>query len=313
MIKFTYINQLIIVLFSINSTFSLAATTETINAREMIEQYGSSFSEKNIGSLRQIYKQHLVEANYPIPSVSRNLSYGDNPLQTLDIHVPDIQNSESLPVIIFVHGGAFVRGDKSDHVIFDNVLNYFTRNNIIGVNINYRLAPKHKWPSGAEDISSSIEWIHRNAEKYNIDKNKIFLMGHSAGAAHVATYSFDESLQLNKGNDGVRGSILLSGVYSKSSDRSKEVYYGAVKNNMPIDYLEGRSIPLFVIDAQYDKISMQTEAINLIHKVCKKDNLCPHHKQIPGHNHYSMMYHFNTFDDSIASDVLDFVNQHANN
>lgn len=311
MIKFAYINQLIIFLLSINPVF--AATTETLTARETIEQYGSSFSEKNIGALRQIYKQHLVEANHPIPSISRNLSYGDNPLQTLDIHVPRTLSSKSLPVILFVHGGAFVRGDKSDHVIFDNVLNYFTRNNIIGVNINYRLAPEHKWPSGAEDISSSIEWIHRNAKKYNIDKSKIFLMGHSAGAAHVAAYSFDESLQLNKGNDGVKGSILLSGVYSKSSDRSKEVYYGTTVNNMPIDFLAGRSMPLFVIDAQYDKISTQTEAINLIQMICKRDNLCPHHKQIPGHNHYSMMYHFNTSDDSIAPDVLAFINQHTNN
>ena len=311
MIKFAYINQLIIFLLSINPVF--AATTETLTARETIEQYGSSFSEKNIGALRQIYKQHLVEANHPIPSISRNLSYGDNPLQTLDIHVPRTLSSKSLPVILFVHGGAFVRGDKSDHVIFDNVLNYFTRNNIIGVNINYRLAPEHKWPSGAEDISSSIEWIHRNAKKYNIDKSKIFLMGHSAGAAHVAAYSFDESLQLNRGNDGVKGSILLSGVYSKSSDRSKEVYYGTTVNNMPIDFLAGRSMPLFVIDAQYDKISTQTEAINLIQMICKRDRLCPHHKQIPGHNHYSMMYHFNTSDDSIAPDVLAFINQHTNN
>lgn len=311
MIKFAYINQLIIFLLSINPVF--AATTETLTARETIEQYGSSFSEKNISALRQIYKQHLVEANHPIPSISRNLSYGDNPLQTLDIHVPRTLSSKSLPVILFVHGGAFVRGDKSDHMIFDNVLNYFTRNNIIGVNINYRLAPEHKWPSGAEDISSSIEWIHRNAKKYNIDKSKIFLMGHSAGAAHVAAYSFDESLQLNKGNDGVKGSILLSGVYSKSSDRSKEVYYGTTVNNMPIDFLAGRSMPLFVIDAQYDKISTQTEAINLIQMICKRDRLCPHHKQIPGHNHYSMMYHFNTSDDSIAPDVLAFINQHTNN
>ena len=311
MIKFAYINQLIIFLLSINPVF--AATTETLTARETIEQYGSSFSEKNIGALRQIYKQHLVEANHPIPSISRNLSYGDNPLQTLDIHVPRTLSSKSLPVILFVHGGAFVRGDKSDHVIFDNVLNYFTRNNIIGVNINYRLAPEHKWPSGAEDISSSIEWIHRNAKKYNIDKSKIFLMGHSAGAAHVAAYSFDESLQLNKGNDGVKGSILLSGVYSKSSDRSKEVYYGTTVNNMPIDFLAGRSMPLFVIDAQYDKISTQTEAINLIQMICKRDNLCPHHKQIPGHNHYSMMYHFNTLDESIAPDILAFINQYKIN
>ena len=85
-----------------------------------------------------------------------------------------------------------------------------------------------------------------------------------------------------------------------------------IKNKpfFPINHLEGRFIPLFIIDAEFDKLTMQMEAINLLQKVCRRDNLCPHHKQIPGHNHYSMMYHFNTLDDSIATDILYFMKKY---
>jgi len=287
-----------------------SATSNTIQAKSLIDQYGARFSEINIGLLRDIYKNHLNEANYPIPNIIRDIPYGKHPLQALDLHLPKSKNSEKLPVILFVHGGAFIKGDKSDHIIFDNVLNFFTRSNFIGVNINYRLAPEHKWPSGAIDIADSLKWIHDNADIYNIDEDKIFLMGHSAGAAHVASYTFDESLQLHDGNDGVIGSILMSGVYSNVSEKSKTVYYGSNKNNIPINHLEGRFIPLFIIDAEFDKLTMQMEAINLLQKVCRRDNLCPHHKQIPGHNHYSMMYHFNTLDDSIATDILYFMKKY---
>ena len=313
MLSFNYTHPSLLFSLIFIGSFGVASTNETFDAKEVIELYGSDFSDKNLKSLRTIYKQHLIEANYLVPTIVRDASYGDHSLQKLDIHLPNNPSSKKLPVVVFVHGGAFVRGDKSDHEIFDNVLNYFTRNNVIGININYRLAPKHKWPSGAQDISAAIEWTHHNEEKYNIDKEKIFLMGHSAGAAHVAAYSFDESLQYNSGDDGVSGSILLSGIYAESSDTSKQVYYGFGKNNMPIDYLDGRSVPLFIIDAQYDKMLMQTEAINLMQNVCKRDGTCPNHKQIPGHNHFSMMYHFNTLDDSIAPDILAFINQYTNN
>lgn len=309
MSNLSYIKIIIATLMFFMHLDGFSATTDTVQAKSLIDQHGSNFPVKNIGLLRDIYKKHLNEANYIIPEIIRDISYGDHSLQVLDLHLPKQKNSKKLPVILFVHGGAFVRGDKSDHIIFDNVLNFFTRFNFIGVNINYRLAPKNKWPSGANDIAQSLEWIHNNADTYNIDKNKIFLMGHSAGAAHVASYSFDESLQMQDGNDGVLGSILMSGVYANVSNNSKTVYYGTDHNNIPINHIAGRIMPLFIIDAEFDKLTMQMEAINLLQKICMRDSVCPHHKQITGHNHYSMMYHFNTLDDSIASDILYFMNQ----
>jgi len=299
---------LVILLFISNTSFSQIKNTQ--EAHILIENYQSNFLSKDINKLRKIYKKHIKLANHPIGKIKRNIAYGEHPLQTFDIHY-DQSSKKKSAVIIFIHGGAFIAGDKSDDEIFDNVLNYFARNGLTGINANYRLAPDYKWPSGAEDIADIIQWIAINHESYNLDTDNIFLMGHSAGAAHVATYSFNEEIQFNSGNDGLRGSILLSGVYKNSSEESKRNYYGNNKNNMPYENIEGRNIPLFIIDAEYDRMKTQLESIMLIDQICKIHDKCPLHMQIPQHNHFSMMYHFNTLDNSIAENILGFIQSNS--
>ena len=76
---------------------------------------------------------------------------------------------------------------------------------------------------------------------------------------------------------------------------------------MPINHVVGRSIPLFIVDAEYDRLRMQRNAVDLQQAVCERDGKCPMHKQLAGHNHYSMNYHINTADESIADDVMLFI------
>ena len=290
---------------------STAATTDTPKARAEIEKYGNSYSASQIGRLRAIYKEHLAEAGNETADVVRDVSYGPHERHRLDILRPKNPSSDAMPVLVFIHGGAFVRGNKSDGIIFDNVLNYFVSRGVLGINATYRLAPEHPWPAGADDIREVVRWIRENASEHGGDPNRIFLMGHSAGAAHVATYAFMEKLQLNGGEDGVVGAILLSGTFGEGSEASMRAYYGEDRalwaERLPINNIEGRKIPLFVINAEYDRTSMAQESISLIQAICERDDRCPDHKQIPGHNHYSMMYHFNTADDSIAADILEFI------
>jgi acetyl esterase/lipase len=299
------------------STAASAATSDTPEARAEIVRHGSDFSDSLIPGLRAIYKKHLREAGFPVPGIERDIAYGEHPLQRLDVHRTVEPTGTPAPVLVFVHGGAFVRGDKGDGEIFDNVLNYFSRHGYVGVNVNYRLAPDHQWPAGAEDLASVLEWIRDNASRYGADATRIFLMGHSAGAAHVAQYTFTEALQPGNGEDGLAGSILISGVYAGSSRDSMSSYYGADESlwpeRVPAAHVPGRAVPLFVVDAEYDRLTMQEEAVDLIRAVCKRDGRCPRHKQVPGHNHYSIMYSFNTADDSIAGDVLQFIRDHSGN
>ena len=76
---------------------------------------------------------------------------------------------------------------------------------------NYRLAPEFKWPLASKDIEAAVNWTSAHAGEFGGDPGKIVIMGHSAGAAHVATYLFDPDI---KGENAVRGGLLSSGPYS---------------------------------------------------------------------------------------------------
>lgn len=275
-----------------------------------IEKYAGPYPGEEFQTLKDIYRQHLLEAGFAQGKVTRDLQYGESDRQRLDVLQPETMPSTAMPILIFIHGGGFVSGERSDGDIFDNVLHYFARHQVLGVNATYRLAPKHRWPAAAEDIAAIVRWVRANAKTYGGDPNKIFLMGHSAGAVHVASYAFMENLHAADG-DGVRGAILLSGVYgAETAGGSDHVYYGSgadLATRAPLHWIDERAVPLFVIAAEHDPTVMQMSALRLIAAVCERDGKCPRYQLIAGHNHYSMTYHINTRDDSIASDILDFI------
>ncbi len=94
------------------------------------------------------------------------------------------------PVLVFVHGGGFSRGAKhtAGSPFYDNIGLWAVDHGLVGVTINYRLAPQYQWPAGIEDLTSVVSWLKSHVAEYGGDPDKIFLWGHSAGAAHVADY-----------------------------------------------------------------------------------------------------------------------------
>jgi acetyl esterase/lipase len=121
--------------------------------------------------------------------VTRDIKYGPDPLQALDLFVPEAGGTVR-PVLIFVRGGAFFTGNKRapGSPFYDNVMLAAAGEGIIGVNLNYRLAPKHMWPAGAVDVGEAVRWVQRNIASHGGDPKRVFLMGHSAGAVHTASY-----------------------------------------------------------------------------------------------------------------------------
>ncbi|KAJ3913270.1 Alpha/Beta hydrolase protein [Lentinula edodes] len=96
------------------------------------------------------------------------------------------------PVMIYVHGGGLVAGDKVWYKgsLYANIGDYFASHGIITVIINYRLVPDVTYPGGAEDIQRAREWVYHNISKAEFgegDPEKVVLVGHSAGGLHLAT------------------------------------------------------------------------------------------------------------------------------
>lgn len=294
-----------------------AATDATPEAKTEIERHQGPYPGAEFPTLKAIYRDHLEEANFEKSRIETDLRYGPDERHKLDVLMPATPLPRQMPVVIFFHGGGFVRGVRSDGAIYDNVLHYFTRHGMVGINATYRLAPENRFPAAAEDIRDVLRWTRKNIDRYGGDPEQIFLIGHSAGAVHVASYTFMEELHPSEGGDGLLGSILMSGVYGEENvTEGEHVYFGddlaSLPGRVPLAQVEGRRVPLFIIDAEHDPLLMQTSALTLTRAICERDNKCPRHQQIGGHNHFSMVFHINTFDDSIAGDILEFIDAQRN-
>lgn len=107
----------------------------------------------------------------------------------LDIYTPENNTETSLPVMFWIHGGAWRVGDKSDVALKPKVL---TEKGFIFVSTNYRLLPDVEMDELIRDVARSIGWVHKNIAKYGGDPKRIFVGGHSAGAQLAALICTDE-------------------------------------------------------------------------------------------------------------------------
>lgn len=117
--------------------------------------------------------------------IDREVRYAsdENPRHTLDLYRPKYGRSKKMPVIVFIHGGGWQRGNKLGGGQF--VLPFVSSQQFTGVSIGYRLSGEAKWPAQLHDVKAAIRWLKANAERLNIDPDRIAVWGTSAGA-HLA-------------------------------------------------------------------------------------------------------------------------------
>jgi acetyl esterase/lipase len=117
-----------------------------------------------------------------------DISYGPHPEQCLDIFLPAAPASAA--VVVFVHGGGWSVGDKSQYAAVGNRL---AREGLVAVIVNYRLSPAVQHPAHAQDVAQAIGWCFRHAASYGADPTRLCLMGHSSGAHLAALVALEPS------------------------------------------------------------------------------------------------------------------------
>ncbi len=113
-----------------------------------------------------------------------NLTYsraGDEDLR-LDLARPK-QGHGPFPAMVYVHGGGWSAGSRTD---YHSLMLPLARRGIVGISVDYRLTPKHRFPAPLEDVKAAVRWLRANAAKYNVDPDRIGAIGGSAGAHLVA-------------------------------------------------------------------------------------------------------------------------------
>lgn len=256
--------------------------------------------------------QHDKEP-YPNATVVRDLTYGPDALQALDLFTQS--GASARPVLVHVHGGGFERGDKHNapgSPFTENITLWAARHGMVGVNVNYRLAPAVQWPSGPEDMAAVLRWVKTNIASYGGDPARVFVLGWSAGANHVAAYLAFPQFQKPDASP-VTGAIFLSGSPFDTTVfpmKAYERYFGddAAKYAAlsPMPGLIKSRVPMMVAYAGLDPPPIEKASIDLIAALDKAG-----HKSrslvMKTHNHMSGGASIGTKDTELSDQILAFV------
>ena len=143
-------------------------------------------------------------------NLTSNVPYADpaHERQVLDIYAPD--GAKDLPVVFWIHGGGWQAGDKTSVQIKPRV---FNEKAFVFVATNYRLLPHVDMDVLIRDVAKSLGWVHKNIARYGGDPNRIFVMGHSAGAQLAALICIDDRYLKAEGVpfDVLKGCVPVDG------------------------------------------------------------------------------------------------------
>lgn len=131
-------------------------------------------------------------------------------LQSLDLYAAPGRNR---PFVVFIHGGGWRIGDKQNGAAGREKAAFFNPLGYTYASVNYRLSPDVMHPAHVQDVAAALAWLHDNAEAQGIDRNRIYVMGHSAGAHLAALAAVDRRWLGAHGKplSILKGAILLDG------------------------------------------------------------------------------------------------------
>jgi acetyl esterase/lipase len=149
-----------------------------------------------------------------------------------------------------------------------------------------------------------------------VDPSRIFLMGHSAGGAHTASYAYDRRLH-PAGGPGIAGLIVISGRVradnraDNPNARKVEAYYGTDASRFDdvsaVSHVDAESVPTFIAMAEYENPLIDVYCTELAYRLAAAKRRAPPLLWLKGHNHTSMIAHINTAEDVLGRAMLAFI------
>jgi acetyl esterase/lipase len=226
--------------------------------------------------------EHVVadEKNLPAKTI-RDVSYGEDTAQRMDIYLPAHRSTDSTKSVILIHGGGWNSGSKNDFITY--IDSFKTRMPDYAIfNINYRLVNGNNlFPTQEQDVKAALDFIVENSKEYHINKNKLVLLGVSAGG-HLAL------LQAYKYNNPKIAAIIdffgptdLVTMYQKpwhplvpyalqmitgtTPTHNPAIY----RQSSPINYVSAHSAPTLILHGGSDNIVNVSQSKSLKNKLDK--------------------------------------------
>ena len=207
--------------------------------------------------------------------VSKDILYGDEPLQDLDIYYPkplaqamktNTTIKQDYPMVVFVHGGSWESGSKEEYAFVGQSL---AQAGYVTAVINYRKAPEHVYPDYVEDTAQAIAWSYKNAKRFHANPERFAVVGHSAGAFNAVAAVANEDFLKPYGikPKDITAVIGIAGPYSYDFRKFSSVTAFATDATpdevMPDRQIKGQQPPYLLLTAEKDKVVYATNTIKM--------------------------------------------------
>lgn len=244
-----------------------------------------------------------------------NVPYANDTLKKhlLDVYVP-LTGKSSYPVVVWIHGGAWMSNDKyADMGYMKNTLREFIEKGYAVASIDYRWSTMAIFPAQIQDCNQALEFLYQNADKYKLDKNRMALIGFSAGGHLVNLVGLSNNNNVKdfyangkkphfkikvvldfygpsdfltlKGRDSKDShspiTLLLGGMVADNEAKAKEA--------SPVTYVDKNDPPFLIVQGEKDESVNPDQAISLSEKLkaagVKNDLII-----VPNAPHYGVMF-----------------------
>jgi acetyl esterase/lipase len=253
-----------------------------------------------------------AQNNPPIGAELINQKYAnDDALQKFDFYPPKAQSNT---LVIVVHGGAWVAGDKS---YMNPVAKFFHGMGYPVVNMDYRLAPKWKYPSPLRDIASMINYANSHRTEFNLSDNfKIVLIGHSAGGHLVEMYGLKDSTY---GTQGIWKVIALAGpsdLVNIEASRLRDVLADMILDDQttkqdasPLYNIPSSDSTEYLLVVGSEDELVEERQITDFASALNQKGIYAEQLIVPGRTHNTIYSEINNPDDAVAEKIKSFLNE----
>jgi acetyl esterase/lipase len=255
---------------------------------------------------------------YPVQAI-KDVAYYEGPDQhkvkhKLDLYLP--QGAKDFPVLFFVHGGAWVRGDKNTFGLYSLLAGSYAKRGIGVVVTNYRLSPEVQHPEHVKDVARAFAWCHKNIAKHGGRPDRLFACGHSAGAHLVSLLAGDESYLKEHGltAKAIRGVIPISGPFVIPAKFMPKVFGTEPeigKKASPIAHARKGMPPFLILYADNDLRGCDKRPAEAFHQALKKMENQAELVEVKDSDHIRILVSAGTAKDKAFDSILGFIRANA--
>jgi arylformamidase len=254
-----------------------------------------------------VYRTQYSELSKQVTNIGQPLldaAYGSDPLQKMDIFPAP---NGAAPIIVYIHGGYWLRGDKTPYRFPAKV---FNAAGATWITLNYRLAEQVKLGDMVSDVRNAIAWIYNNAEDFGSDASRIFVVGSSAGG-HLAGMLAADGWAEEYGLPGnvIKGAASMSGLYDLEPflHTSQKDYLNLSESDAlqhsPIKNLPRKDLPMLISWSGKETDEFQRQSKHYA-ALCKSNGNAVGTIFYPDHNHFSLTQELKSAESSLSKAIL---------